>query len=380
MEPDSMPKPTPSNPTSDAPSPAKGKRARLSQSDVPSMSVIDALRIPKALRDDCGSQPTVPLLVAKAVGMQPSGGSFRMLTGAAVAYGLTDGAAQSTTIGLADLGRRAVRPTSEGDDTAALREAAIKPRVMREFLQKYNGSKFPNDVIAKNVLVTEMSVPEDAAERALATIKATAEAVGFLQNVGSSIYIHLGAALPTKPSTALPDDDHSVDEAAEAFPPAPPADVQPPAAPQPINDLSVNKRVFITHGKDKDVVSQLEEVLKFGGFEAVVSVNKEATAKPVPDKVMDDMRSCAAGIVHVSAEKKLLDDKGIEHTIINPNVLIEIGAALALYKRNFILLVEHGVELPSNLQGLYEVRYDGGKLDYEATMKLLRAFNEFKTT
>lgn len=375
-----MPKPTPSNPTSDAPSPAKGKRARLSQSDVPSMSVIDALRIPKALRDDCGSQPTVPLLVAKAVGMQPSGGSFRMLTGAAVAYGLTDGAAQSTTIGLADLGRRAVRPTSEGDDTAALREAAIKPRVMREFLQKYNGSKFPNDVIAKNVLVTEMSVPEDAAERALATIKATAEAVGFLQNVGSSIYIHLGAALPTKPSTALPDDDHSVDEAAEAFPPAPPADVQPPAAPQPINDLSVNKRVFITHGKDKDVVSQLEEVLKFGGFEAVVSVNKEATAKPVPDKVMDDMRSCAAGIVHVSAEKKLLDDKGIEHTIINPNVLIEIGAALALYKRNFILLVEHGVELPSNLQGLYEVRYDGGKLDYEATMKLLRAFNEFKTT
>lgn len=45
------------------------------------------------------------------------------------------------------------------------------------------------------------------------------------------------------------------------------------------------------------------------------------------------------------------------------NVLIEIGAAIVLYKRNFILLVEHGVVLLSNLQGLYEVRYDGGKLD-----------------
>lgn len=377
-----MPKVNPANAVPDTPAP-KGKRARLSQSDVPSMSVVDALRIPKALRDDCGSQPTAPLLVAKAVGMQPLSGTFRMLTGAAAAYGLTDGAAQSTTIGLGELGRRAVRPTSEGDDTAALREAAMRPRVMREFLEKYNGSKFPNDVIAKNVLVTEMGVPEDAAERALATIKATADAVGFLENLGGSLYVHLGLALPKRSVAGETADEGSADEAQEVFSSTPPAEIQLPAAPRlatdPVNDLALNKRVFITHGKDKDVVGQLEEVLKFGGFEAIVSVNQEATAKPVPDKVMDDMRSCAAGIVHVSAET-LLDKDGKEHSVINPNVLIEIGAALALYKRNFILLVEHGVELPSNLQGLYEVRYDGGKLDYEATMKLLRAFNDFKTS
>lgn len=34
--------------------------------------------------------------------------------------------------------------------------------------------------------------------------------------------------------------------------------------------------------------------------------------------------------------------------------------------------------LPSNLQGLYEIRYEGDRLDYEATMKLLEAFNEFR--
>lgn len=368
--------------TSGAADSPKAKRARLSQGDVPSMSVMDALRVPKALRDDCGSQPTAPLLVAKAVGMQPSSGTFRMLTGAAVAYGLTDGAAQSATIGLTDLGRRAVRPTSEGDDVTALREAVMKPRVMREFLQKYDGARFPSEVIAKNVLVTEMGVPEDAADRALATIKATAEGVGLLENVRGSLYIHLGAALPAHGLATMPDDEYSADEADESLTLSSPGAVPVPAVPrpatEPVNDLAVNKRVFITHGKDRDVVGQLEEVLKFGGFEAIVSVNKEATAKPVPDKVMDDMRSCAAGIVHVSADT-LLDKDGKEHSVINPNVLIEIGAALALYKRNFILLVEHGVELPSNLQGLYEVRYDGGKLDYEATMKLLRAFNDFKT-
>lgn len=56
----------------------------------------------------------------------------------------------------------------------------------------------------------------------------------------------------------------------------------------------------------------------------------------------------------------------------------EIGAAMALYGRKFILLVEKGATLPSNLQGLYEVRYEGDKLDYDSTMKLLKAFSDFR--
>jgi predicted nucleotide-binding protein len=52
---------------------------------------------------------------------------------------------------------------------------------------------------------------------------------------------------------------------------------------------------------------------------------------------------------------------------------------MALYRRRFILLVERDVKLPSNLQGLYEVRYEGQRLDYEATMKLLKAFSDFKS-
>jgi predicted nucleotide-binding protein len=63
---------------------------------------------------------------------------------------------------------------------------------------------------------------------------------------------------------------------------------------------------------------------------------------------------------------------------VNPNVLIEIGAAMALYGRRFILLVKDGVQLPSNLQGLYEVRFSGDKLDGDVTIKLLKAINEIK--
>ena len=88
----------------------------------------------------------------------------------------------------------------------------------------------------------------------------------------------------------------------------------------------------------------------------VVSVDRQSVSEPVSEKVMDDMRSCGAAIIHVDADRKIVDDKGEEHMLLNPNVLIEIGAAMAFYGRRFILLVRDGVKLPSNLQGLYEVR------------------------
>jgi predicted nucleotide-binding protein len=137
-------------------------------------------------------------------------------------------------------------------------------------------------------------------------------------------------------------------------------------------------KVFITHGKNKKILEQVKELVAFGKFEPVVAQEREAAAKPVPDKVMDEMRSCNAAVIHVGNEGVLLDSNGKEFPQINGNVLIEIGAAMALYGRNFILLVEDGVNLPSNLQGLYECRYSGDELNMPATMKLLKAFNEFR--
>lgn len=119
-------------------------------------------------------------------------------------------------------------------------------------------------------------------------------------------------------------------------------------------------------------------MLKFGSFDPVVSVERETTAISVPEKVFSDMRACCAGIIHIEEEKTLLDASGTEHKVLNENVLIEIGAAIAFYSNKIILLCHKGISLPSNLQGLYRCEYDGDKLDYDATMKLLKTFNSFK--
>jgi predicted nucleotide-binding protein len=137
-------------------------------------------------------------------------------------------------------------------------------------------------------------------------------------------------------------------------------------------------RVFITHGKNTKILEQVKELVAFGKFEPVVAQERETSAKPVPDKVMDEMRLCHAAVIHVGLEGVLSDSEGNEYPQVNGNVLIEIGAAMALYGRQFILLVEDGVKLPSNLQGLYECRYSGDELNMPATMKRLKAFNEFR--
>lgn len=141
--------------------------------------------------------------------------------------------------------------------------------------------------------------------------------------------------------------------------------------------ISHGNRVFITHGKNNEILEQVKTLVAYGKFEPVVAKEQETIAKPVPKKVMDDMRTCKAAVIHVGMEGVLRDEEGNEVPRINENVLIEIGAAMALYGDKFVLLVEEGVALPSNLQGLYECRYEGADLKMQAIMKLLEALNEF---
>jgi predicted nucleotide-binding protein len=143
-------------------------------------------------------------------------------------------------------------------------------------------------------------------------------------------------------------------------------------------DDQKERKVFVSHGKKRDLVPQLKEFLEIAEFEPVVSVERESVSKPVPEKVMDDMRSCSAAIIHVDGDREVTNDKGEKETLLNENVLIEIGAALALYRRRFILLVQNGAKLPSNLQGLFEVRYEGEKMDAEAALRLLKSLKDLK--
>jgi hypothetical protein len=359
-------------------------RSYVSQADIPGLSLEKALKVATAIAENYGYKATTPLQVAKALEVAPTTGGFKMLAGASIAYGLTTGGYNAENISISPLGMRIVRATAEGDDLAAKREALLKPRVIREFMTKYNGAPVPKDGIGQNVLM-EMGVPKDRTAEVLRLILDGAETVGFLQTIRDRKYVELGDTSTSQEGISENEEaGHRADVAEPALAIAP---LRPPI---PISKSTVlatpiipatdvrSRRVFLTHGKNKALIEPIKKLLGFGELEAVVSVQTQTVSQPVPGKVMGEMRSCGAAIIHVEDERHLVDKEGNEHIVLNDNVLIEIGAAMALYGERFILVVKDGVKLPSNLSGLLELRYKGDTLDMEETIKLLEATNDMK--
>lgn len=365
--------------------PKKPERVYFKQSEFPLTTLQHAQKIASALVDNFAGDSAPPPDVALALGISPTSSAWQVLAGASIAYGLSDGGINANVIKLTALGRRLVAPEAEGEDLAARREAILQPRLLREFFEKYRRAKLPNDVIAGNVLKS-LGLPADRTANALEIIKANGAYAGIIRSTPTGPFVSLDSpSVPVAATTADVQDNNASDPAdldeglrAVAERVAQPAATAPVAVEATREADSKANRVFITHGKQRAIVGQIKELLLFGKFEPIVSIERESTAIAVPEKVFEDMRSCGAGVLHVGAEGHYLDKDGNQHAKLNDNVLIEIGAAMALYGKRMILLVEKGVNLPSNLQGLYRCEYEGDKLDYESTMKLLKTFSQFR--
>jgi hypothetical protein len=158
---------------------------------------------------------------------------------------------------------------------------------------------------------------------------------------------------------------------------APAEEIEPPTGERP-EESSVPERVrvFIAHGRNMDIVEQVHTMLGIADIDFEVAEEEETTAIPVPDKVLDAMRRCQAGVIVVSVEEGRRSEDG-DYTI-NENVLIEIGTAFVLYERRVVLVWDKRLPVPSNLQGLYRCEFEGDELTWSAGMKLLKAIQQFK--
>lgn len=360
-------------------------RGYFKQTDFPQATLQQAQKIASAIVDNFAGIGGSPPDIALALTISPTTHAWPTLAGASIAYGLTVGGVNAKVIKLTPLGKKLVAPEREGEDVEARREAILKPRILKEFFERYRRAKLPTDVIATNVL-RGLGLPADRIQSALEIIKSDGLYAGIIRETPTGAFVNLDSPGVPAPATTpeMPEHDGGSPEVTALQPggsPAPALAQQflEPVAPTkvPAFESKLN-RVFISHGKQKAIIGQIKELLEFGNFDPVVSVERESTAIPVPEKVFEDMRSCAAGVIHVGAEGEYLDKDGNKFTKLNDNVLIEIGAALALYGKKVILLVERGLTLPSNLQGLYRCDFQGDRLEYEATMKLLKTFSQFR--
>ncbi|HEX3871173.1 MAG TPA: hypothetical protein VHV77_12090 [Pirellulales bacterium] len=74
----------------------------------------------------------------------------------------------------------------------------MKPRILREFFEKYTRAKFPTDVIAMNVL-KGMSIPADRAATALRVVKENGRYAGIIRETPTGPFVSLDS--PGRPGS-----------------------------------------------------------------------------------------------------------------------------------------------------------------------------------
>src|ERR1700690_3552593 len=128
-----MPERAPGKPRSSA----AEKRGYFKQSDFPQTNLQQAQKIASSLVENFAGKEGSPPDTALDIGISPTSSAWPPLAGSSVAYGLTEGGVNATVIKLSDLGRKLVAPEVEGEDLAARRDAILKPRISKEFFERY---------------------------------------------------------------------------------------------------------------------------------------------------------------------------------------------------------------------------------------------------
>jgi predicted nucleotide-binding protein len=356
---------------------AETKRKRRANRPIPPVKLQDALPVARSIADNNAGKAYSRLSIADTLQRSPDSTGFRDMITASGQYGLTKGSYRAPQIAMTELGKAIVMPKNDSEVRSNLQSAFLAIPLYKRLASHFDGNRIPQEQHFRNTLIRDFDIDPDWATQTVQDFVANAKFVGLVRTISGVDRIDLSGALESGGvSTTTFESEEPEEEPEEALP----SDIEEPSDTGPGTQqsaLHVANRVFITHGKNTEIVNQLKEILRFGKFAPIVAEEEETTSRPVPDKVLSSMRTCFAGVIHIEDERDVMDQEGTQYQLLNQNVLIEIGAAMALYGYEFVLLVKRGVNLPSNLQGLYRCDYEGDKLDYEATMKLLRTFNSF---
>ena len=346
----------------------------MPKSYFPPRTLEQASVVARAIEDQNAGKRFNRLDLAKALGLTPGSSRLRVLITASRQYGLTTGNYNSQEIGLTELGRLATGPDKAAAKTAMI-EAAMSAHPFTSVCRYYDQKKLPDDGLLASHLAGHHQVPPEQAANCIKTLKANGAFAGLFVETDGALWVRLdrleASAVEEAPHVESPQTGLPTAELAEQ--PTEAAAIEASATPVQQKPL-----VFLAHGKNKKILGQLKDLLKFGGFEPVVAEEEETLAIPVSKKVMDAMHRCWAAIINVSADERATTENGETIFKLNENVLIEIGAAFVLYKKRVILLVDKRVELPSNVHDLYKCEYEGDSLDFDSTMKLQKALTDFR--
>lgn len=359
-------------------------RTPIKQTEVPSVSLEQALRVPKAIFEQLAGGPAKPLHVAQALGMQPSTGGFRVVMGAAVAYGLTSGGYNATEVQVTDLARKILKPTKEGIESEAKLQALLQPKVTGQFLAKYDGHAVPRQDIAENVL-EEFGVPADRTADVLELILEGARLVGAISEINGKEYVDLHKGMDrqvpseTKTETFVETRSDVLAEQASEESHEKSPELEPKKR---FSGSELGKGIFIAHGRDKDSVAQLKAILDGFKVPFKLAVDEPNLGRPIGEKVRETMIQCNSAIIVLTPDEVFHDSSGSEIWRPSENVFHELGACAFLYDKRIVILKHEKVVMPSNVRELGHIPFDNSGIASKAMdiLKELIGFDLLKVS
>jgi predicted nucleotide-binding protein len=359
----------------------KGKRGRRAGGFVfPRLGLKETLRLAEAIERENGGQPFSRLTLAKVLDMSPNGDNFRALISASTRYGLTEGSHVAEKLSLTPNG--AVIVSASSDEQAkkkALLSCLMLPKVFQDVFTRFNGKSIPSEISLKDTLRSDFGVPSEDVNAVYQILDQNMKDYGLVEEIRGTKYLQLEKLAPVilkqeEMKVEQEEKQTGTKESGEGRGIEQPSKIAPPA---PATVEVKVPRVFISHSKNKTILGQIKQVLDFGKFQYVIAEEKETTAIPLPDKVFNLMWECNCAIINVSAdtEKKQGDGFGI-----NENVIAELWGAFLHYKKRVILVIDSRLKdkLPSMMQGLTAIFYEGDKLAWDDGIRLQKALDEFR--
>lgn len=350
----------------------------VSTVEFPRNSLLEALKVPQTIWDQGAGLPLQLIDIAKKLNNSPTSSTFRSLIRSSQRYGLTNGTFTqdlSRTISLTTLGQSIVAPTPNDDVNALKRNALETPSLFQNVLESLNAKILPQEDIFKNMLIRDYKLNKDDAEAGYLVLMKNLKELSLIDDFQGKTYIRLDRL---SSETVRPQGPSYVKE--EQVPAAIEKDAKPviPGIPAE-GSLEIKKpKVFISHSKNKKILDQIKQMLEFGNFDFVIAEEKETTAVPLSDKVFGLMWNCNCAIINISADEEKKSENSFS---INENVLAELWGSYLHYMKRVILVIDRRLKdkLPSIMQGLTAIFYEGDELSWSDGMRLQKSLSEFRS-
>lgn len=346
------------------------KKTHFKQTSIPLCSVKEALVVPEIMFREMNVAESTPLQVSLNLGLTPKSSRWRILSGASIAYGFTVGGWNAKRITLKESGKTALGGVDNIECLKAIREAVLRPILLKRFYNYYNGRPFPNDNEGIDTLL-EWNIPRDRANNVLSLIKENAFYANFLVDIQGRQYIALDNVDTNLNNTSKGTEKNIDYDQLGAY--VSKSDIK--------REITKDcNKVYISYKKNRKVIESLNMLLKYGSFEPVLHCRGISNIINLSDADLNVMSTCCAGIIDVDEEKTFFDTEGIKHKIFDDSVLVELGAVKAFYKDKVILLYHEGSTIPDNIKGVHFCKYKGDTLDSDAVLSLVKLLDCLKNS